>query len=275
MILLISPKNVYATKRLVEEAKLKKVKMEVFDVADLVERKFEIDAKQYNVLYVRMPYLNGSPKYIPNIIKLAKKFKAAGKKVVDSVIAEGELARGKYEDYLKLKKSGLPIPRTNKQLTINNLQLTDYPFIAKWIYGFKGRGTFYISSRDDLKNIPSYIPKDELLAQEFIPAEYEYKIITVGYKALPVILRFKIDPKTHRSDFNKYDVIRGKAGQLISRLAGRASKVLGRELAKADILQKGKKFYILEVNRFPGLDSFEELTKYNIAKEFLKYLTEK
>ena len=275
MILLISPKNVYATKRLVEEAKLKKVKMEVFDVADLVERKFEIDAKQYNVLYVRMPYLNGSPKYIPSIIKLAKKFKAAGKKVVDSVIAEGELARGKYEDYLKLKKSGLPIPRTNKQLTINNLQLTDYPFIAKWIYGFKGRGTFYISSRDDLKNIPSYIPKDELLAQEFIPAEYEYKIITVGYKALPVILRFKIDPKTHRSDFNKYDVIRGKAGQLISRLAGRASKVLGRELAKADILQKGKKFYILEVNRFPGLDSFEELTKYNIAKEFLKYLTEK
>src|SRR3989344_7242571 len=113
MILLISPKNVYATKRLVEEAKLKKVKMEVFDVADLVERKFEIDAKQYNVLYVRMPYLNGSPKYIPNIIKLAKKFKAAGKKVVDSVIAEGELARGKYEDYLKLKKSGLPIPKTS------------------------------------------------------------------------------------------------------------------------------------------------------------------
>ena len=43
----------------------------------------------------------------------------------------------------------------------------------------------------------------------------------------------------------------------------------------ADILEKDGKFFILEVNRFPGLESFEKLTKYNVGKEFLKYLTEK
>ena len=56
-------------------------------------------------------------------------------------------------------------------------------------------------------------------------------------------------------------------------IAEKASKVLGRELSKIDILEDYMgKLYILEVNRFPGLKSFEELTGFNVAGEFVKYL---
>lgn len=115
--------------------------------------------------------------------------------------------------------------------------------------------------------------------QEFIAADCEYKVITVGYKALPVILKFATHPITNRPDFNNYSVIglnsankQSSQIQEIVNFAEQSSLVLKRELAKVDILQKAEKFYILEVNRFPGLESFENLTKYNVAKDFLLYL---
>ena len=55
-------------------------------------------------------------------------------------------------------------------------------------------------------------------------------------------------------------------------LAEQSSELLKRELAKVDILESAGKFYVLEVNRFPGLKSFEELTKFNVTAEFLRYL---
>jgi hypothetical protein len=58
----------------------------------------------------------------------------------------------------------------------------------------------------------------------------------------------------------------------IIQFAEQSSFVLKRELAKVDILESQGKFYILEVNRFPGLKSFEELTKYKVFMEFLRYL---
>ena len=163
----------------------------------------------------------------------------------------------------------------------------------------KAKGTFLIKQKSDFKKIPIMIPTKELMAQDYIEADYEYKIITVGYKALPVVLRFKFDKKKGRIVFASYSVIpsqvwsrgipyRLKAkGSLHSdalsrddkvrrviKLAERASKTLGRELAKVDILEKAGKFYILEVNRFPGLESFESLTKYNAVREFINYLTQ-
>ena len=155
----------------------------------------------------------------------------------------------------------------------------------------KAKGTFLISSDKDLKRIPSDISKKEFMVQEYIGADYEYKVITVGYKALPIVLRFKFNKKLGRVDFTSHSFLlldRGspfiawrKWGDLegggwegvkkVVSIAEKASKTLGRELAKVDILEKAGKFYVLEVNRFPGLESFEKLTKYNAVREFLKY----
>jgi glutathione synthase/RimK-type ligase-like ATP-grasp enzyme len=274
MILLISPKQVYATKRFIEEAKKLKVALKAFDAKDLAKKGFKIDITKYRSLFIRQ----GWP-YVKEIISLAKRFQAAGKKVVDTSITTGSLGRDKWADYQKLKAAGLPMPKT-KSLILNPLSLT-YPWVLKWNYGFKGRGVFLIENKNQLQPVLKKYPKEELLMQEFIPAEYEYKIITVGYKSLPVILRFKIDEKTKRPDFNTacsvpiYRLskrpINGRATNIIE-IAEKASKVLRRELAKVDILEAQGKFYILEVNRWPGLQSFEELTEYNAAQDFLKYL---
>jgi len=314
MILVISSKKVYAAKRLKKEAAIANCGLRIMDMQDLVNCNFKIDLKKFDVLYIRDPYLKGNAEYLPQIIKLAKRFKAAGKKVVDSAIADGELGQGKWADYQQLQKADLPIPKTHllsgyllpptrldsaARLVFARAKRveprrTSYPLVLKWTYGFKAKNVFLIKNQEQLKKILPLHSKKEWLVQEFIQADYEYKVITVGYKALPIILRFKIKDGGFRTDFSSHSVIlnpkcysRGEeslykdeilrsaqddAIKEVAKLAESASRLLKRELAKVDILEVKGKFYILEVNRFPGLKSFEELTKFNVVKAFLGYL---
>ncbi len=271
MILVISSKDVYAAKRLKQEALHRGILLEVANAANLAKNGFNADLTRYSCLYVRNPYDGNNPRLIPKVVDFAKKFKAAGKRVVDAVLAEGELGKGKWVDYQKLKKAGLPIPKTNF-LFKGQPAAIGYPLIVKWIYGMKGRSTFLVKFEHDLSSVPAHIPKHELMAQEFIRADFEYKVITVGYKALPAVLRFKIKDSGFRVDLKTHGVLKSSAVPNIIELAQKASKTLKRELAKVDILEAGGKYYILEVNRFPGLESFEKSTKYNVAGAFLEYL---
>lgn len=308
MILVISSKTAYATERLVAEARSMGYEVSIMETAELAAVDFNINITPYSCLYVRDPYVKGSPKYLPEIIELAKKFKQAGKKVVDANIADGKLGEGKWVDYQALEKAGLPIPETlNYELGIKNYafyvphpsSLIPPPYVLKWIYGFKAENVFLVQSQKDLEGILKKYPKEELLFQEYIKADFEYKVITVGYKSLPVVVRFEVRGSGFKLEHDKYEVIPSRHSEApaeefqtkrvilhpsaalgiqddaiarVVELAERASKALGRELSKVDILQKGNNLYILEVNRFPGLESFEKLTKYNATKKILQYL---
>ncbi len=279
MILVISPKNVYAAARILAECRIQNEECRMLSVEELVVLDFKVNINQYSCLYIRNPYFKGSPKYIPEVIRLAKKFRKPGKKVVDANIASGNLGEGKWKDYLMLRKAGVSMPETILDAKKSYI-LHPKSYILKWIFGMKARGTFLIKTEDDLKKIPSIIPKNELMLQEYVEADYEYKVITVGYKALPVVLRFEYNKQFGRVNYDSVCSvpIYGPAGKPINRhatlvkIAERASKTLGRELAKVDVVQKGNKFYVLEVNRFPGLKSVEELTKYNVTRDFVAYL---
>jgi glutathione synthase/RimK-type ligase-like ATP-grasp enzyme len=258
-------------------------------------------------LFVRQSY-----PYDAQVVALAKQFQAQGKRVIDQNIAQGDLGLGKFDMYQKLQRGEFPIPKTEffhnaprPPLKIRGGE----GVILKWNYGFGGRGTFFVKGKSQSSAILKKYPKEELLLQEFISADYEYKVITVGFKALPVILRLKIRDSGFKPDLNKCEMISllnlpsgqphpipprywgGKKGEVtgfkdyqqspalqkqikekIITLAEQSSRVLSRELAKVDILQAGDRLYILEVNRWPGLSFFEKKTGFNVAREFVKYL---
>jgi glutathione synthase/RimK-type ligase-like ATP-grasp enzyme len=276
MILLISSKNLFATKRLVKEARIMKLGLRVLDLEDLIKFNFKVPVKKGDVLYVRNPYLEGKADFLPEIIQLAKVFKKAGGRVVDSNITKGDLGKGKWEDYKKLKLVGIPIPKTGlfQKLKTFSLQAINYklPAVVKWIYGLKGRSVFLVKNVEDIKRIPSNIPKKELLVQEYIQAEYEYKVVVVGFKVLPQVLRFKTLNTGLKIDYAKYELLERSQAKQVCNLAEKAAKTLGRELCKVDILEKNGKYYVLEVNRFPGLQGFENLMEYNVFKAFIEYL---
>lgn len=277
-MLFISPKTAYITQRFLDEAANADIGVENFSIQELADKNFKIDVNHYDCLYIRFCY-----PYFEQSIELAKKFIAAGKKVVDANIATGDVGHGKMPIYERLMEANISIPKTEWLTKATQWQ---YPCIVKWTYGFGGKEVFLVNDVNQLQKTTNLLPQDELLLQEFIPADYEYKIITVGYKALPVILRFEINKEIWRPDFGKADVLhvgqarglltdeagQGPALQQVIGLAQSSSRLLKRELAKVDILQKDDKFYVLEVNRWPGLQSFEELTGYNAVADFVEYI---
>ncbi len=269
-ILLISSKKSYTTQRLIEEAGRLGIGLNVVSMEDLAQVDFQVNVKEYDCLYIRNPYLNSGAEKLPQIIKLAKKFKTSGKKVVDAVIAEGVLGEGKWVDYQKLAKAELSIPATIR-LRNNNLQALKYPLVLKWIYGFKAENVFFVKNVEELAALLPKHPTKEWLVQEFLSADYEYKVMVVGYRSVPKVLRFEIRTDGFGIKYRTGKAVRASTIPKVVSLAENASKLLGRELTKVDILSSGGRCYILEVNRFPGIKPFENFTKMNLGSKFIEY----
>ncbi|MCC7356603.1 MAG: hypothetical protein IT410_03245, partial [Candidatus Doudnabacteria bacterium] len=142
----------------------------------------------------------------------------------------------------------------------------------KWVYGFGGKEVHLVKDDAHVQKVLSQISKDELLAQEFIKAKYEYKVITIGYRSVPVVLRLETNKETFKPDFQKHQNINIEECVAVVEIAEKSAKLLGRELSKVDILEDfDGNLFVLEVNRWPGLKNFEKLTRYNVVKDFVKY----
>ena len=261
-VLLVSPKQAYATQRLLEEFKKASVEVECFDIQELAGNNFEIDIDKYETLYVRQAY-----PYFDDVMSLAKRFTEVGKRVVDANIVEG-IGDGKGQIYKRLSEAGVPIPQTSKFLDNKK----PFPYILKWVYGFGGKEVHLVKDDAHVQKVLSQISKDELLAQEFIKAKYEYKVITIGYRSVPVVLRLETNKETFKPDFQKHQNINIEECVAVVEIAEKSAKLLGRELSKVDILEDfDGNLFVLEVNRWPGLKNFEKLTRYNVVKDFVKY----
>lgn len=271
-LLLISPNNVYATERLTVEGEKMGFSVAAMEVKELGKINFDINLSDFDALFIRQAYLVGPQptKYLQAIINLAQKFQQAGKVVIDQNIGTGQLGRGKLKMLEKLEQQSIVIPKTSLLTQAE----PSYPFIAKWIYGFGSKHTYFVRSQVELEKIKSHYPIEELMAQEFVTAEYEYKVITTGYKSLPVVLKLATNRK-FLPDLKQVEVLPMSKAPAAVAVAEKSAKILGRELAKTDILEANGQLYVLEVNRWPGFQYFEKVSRFNVANEFLNYIKEK
>lgn len=271
MLLIISPHHAYVTARLRDEMERIGFAYEIVSVQELAEKDFAVDMEKYSGLFVRQAY-----PYFPEIVQLAKNFADQNKAVIDANIIEG-VGRGKMLALEKLSTGGISIPFTQRASEIEprTYNLEPRTLIVKWNYGFGGQHVFKVNNESEFLKLTKRYDPSELLVQEFIPADFEYKVITVGYKSLPVILKIKYNVATARPDFMQYQSLSPGSAAPVAKLAELAAKVLGRQLAKVDILEKDGALYVLEVNRWPGMESYEKMSGYNGIKDFVAYLQEK
>jgi glutathione synthase/RimK-type ligase-like ATP-grasp enzyme len=153
--------------------------------------------------------------------------------------------------------------------------LKNFPYMIKTTYGFGKKDVLPVQSRAELEAAAAKYRPEDLIWQKIINADYEYKVVTVGYQSVPQVLRLPTNKKEFRADMGNAQVFPAESCPQVVQLAELAAKVLGKELAKTDILEAESGLYILEVNRSPGLRSFEFLTGYNTFKDFVLYLKNK
>ena len=282
-ILLLAHKKALGTIRLVAEAEKMKLDLAAAQVNEL---QFVTDhertgvflhgqdiVKTFDAVIIRDIY-----PYISEALTVAKIFADARKIVIDKSFTDQGYSISKMHDYLLLSQREIPVPQTiqifkNKSLFKKTARQFGFPLILKGIHGSHGNHVFKVEDSKQLEEKRGMYQEGELLLQEYIQNDCDYRVIVIGYHALPYAIKRFPTKNDFRTNFDL-----GSTWQKIplarelKSISEKSAKILRREFAAVDIRYKGALPLVLEVNRRPGFTGFEDATTINVAKIFLEYV---
>lgn len=185
----------------------------------------------------------------------------------------------KLFQHFLLSDNGVPvIPSrlyTGKQTPSSVYNKFKKPYIIKSIEGLGGKQVFLIKQRKTAKKLLEKFGLGQLLVQMYVPITQDYRVIVLGNKTIGAMKR-----TAPGGDFRTNVSIGGKAekssmSKEMQEVAIKAAKVFNAEFAGVDIIKHKGKYYVLEVNIFPGFEGFEQATGINVAKELVMYIEKK
>jgi RimK family alpha-L-glutamate ligase len=227
----------------------------------------------YDVLVARTFY-----PYISEALTVARLFHAAGKVVIDQSLTDEGFVMSKMHDYLLLAQQNIPVPRTWQVYDPLRLELLaqalGYPCVLKGAHGSHGAHVYLVENAEQLRRRWLSYPAGELMLQEYLPADEDYRLLVIGYKAMPAMVSRQPSPGEFRTNvgFSTDTVAKhSESFALLAGIAEHAARVLRREFAGVDIRFNGSQPYVLEVNRRPIFENFEHVTGLDAAGRFIEY----
>jgi ribosomal protein S6--L-glutamate ligase len=284
ILILSRNKNLYSTKRLVEESDKKGHKTLVIDYMHCNI----INEKNNPIVEYQEDPLTQIDAIIPRI---GSTFTAYGASIIRqfelqsiySVVNSNALimARDKLHCLQKLTRVNVDIPKTyfthylyNFEKIINTVG--GYPFIIKQLEGTQGYGVFLIKDKEYANEIikTHQSANKKIIFQEFIEESKgaDIRAIVIGNK---VVAAMKRQAKSGEFRSNLHQGGKGLNIELSSEetnAAINAAKAMGLGVTGVDMLQSKRGPLIIEVNASPGLEGIEKTTKINIAKEIIKHI---
>lgn len=217
--------------------------------------------------------------FVSEALTIARVFRDAGKVVVDASLTDEGYAMSKMHDYLLLARAGLPVPRTCQCYSLDQAEAfadsLGYPVVLKGVHGAEGRAVFKVNAPPLLRRRILRHRPGELMVQEYLPADHDYRVMVVGYKALPVMVQRKPRAGEFRTNFDFNEEVTPLATDdfpAMRDVAQNAARLLRREFSGVDIRFRGEQPVILEANRRPGFMGFEKATSFDVAGEFIRYV---
>lgn len=171
----------------------------------------------------------------------------------------------KISSTVTLALNGFKVPKTifslNKTaLTNETNSALQFPVICKAASASRGEHNFKVSSQAQLQEILNS-SKRAMIIQEFIPNDYDLRIICFAGQPKLVIKRSRQNDQTHLNNTSQggsaeiIELAKVEAGVLTN--AQKISKIMHRELAGIDFIidPKNNEAICLEVNSIPQLTS--------------------
>lgn len=276
----------YSTKRLKQEAKL---------------RGHEVTVVKYKECYASIEQNNPAVNYrgqdlskfdaiIPRIASYMTKYGTAivrqlemqGVYTISSSIAISR-SRDKMRSLQLLAKYGIGIPKTvvsRNTTDIDDLlnHLGGMPVIIKLARGTHGNGVVLAETKKAAKSVLQafYLTDDDgtnILLQEFIEesAGTDIRAFVVGSRVVASMKRQSLDDD-FRSNLHK-----GGEGTIVKltdeekKVAVKAAKAMGLNVAGVDLMRSNRGPLILEVNASPGF-GIEKVTGRNVAGAIIDYV---
>lgn len=198
-----------------------------------------------------------------------------------------EICADKFRTTQVLKKYEIPVPKTSIVQGENGFELAlkevggKFPVIVKTLYGSQGLGVFQIDSMESLKSTLQTIwklaPDQEVLIQEFIETDGDYRIHVINDKIFAAMKRHKVQGDFRANVHLGGEVSNFEVPENMAQIAINANKAVKGIWTGVDIIENKKtgELVVIEVNSSPGLDGIEDATGRNIKKEALDLLVDK
>jgi ribosomal protein S6--L-glutamate ligase len=277
----------YSTQRLMEEAKKRGHSVSIINYA-LCSARIE---QNKPVISYRGKDLVGIDVVIPRIgasytrygSAIVRQFEMQGVFTANSSIAIVR-SRDKLRTIQLLSRAGIGIPKTifSRGATedINELieELGGTPIIIKLARGTHGNGVVLAETKKAAKSVLQgfYLMDDDgtnVLLQEFIEesAGEDVRAFVVGSKVVASMKRQSLD-----DDFRS-NIHQGGKGSSIKltpeekRMAVKAARAMGLNIAGVDMMRSKRGPLVLEVNSSPGF-SIEQVTGRNVGEKIIEYV---
>jgi len=276
----------YSTKRLKEEAILRGHEVTIVKYKECYA---SIEQNNPKVSYKGQD-LVGFDAIIPRIASYMTKYGTAivrqlemqGQYTVSSSIAISR-ARDKLRSLQLLAKYGIGIPKTvvsRNTTDIDDLlnHIGGMPVIIKLARGTHGNGVVLAETKKAAKSVLQafYLTNDDgtnILLQEFVKesAGTDIRAFVVGSRVVASMMRQSLDDD-FRSNLHK-----GGEGTSVKlteeekKVAIKAAKAMGLNIAGVDLMRSNRGPLILEVNASPGF-GIEKVTGRNVAGAIIEYV---
>lgn len=277
-------KNLYSTKRMIEEAEKRGHDI---DIVDTLHCYMDITSSHPSVRYHGEPL----PKYdavIPRIgasvtfygTAVVRQFEMMGTFAVNESVAISR-SRDKLRSLQLLSRKGVGLPRTgfaNKPDNIKDLikNVGGAPLVVKLLEGTQGIGVVLAETNKAAESIIEAFMglKANILVQEFIKEAggADIRCLVVGGKVVAAMKRQGAEGE-FRSNLH-----RGGTAELVRlskeerATAVNAAKVMGLNVCGVDILRSNNGPVVMEVNSSPGLEGIEVATGKNVAGMIIDFI---
>jgi glutathione synthase/RimK-type ligase-like ATP-grasp enzyme len=222
---------------------------------------------EYDALFIRETTSIDNHTY-----RFARRAEQEGMPVIDDTVS---MIRCTNKVYLKelLESHNISIPRS---LVLNGPQALDlaehdlgYPMVVKIPDGSFSRGVHKIEDRTALDTIAAkmFVETDLLLAQEFMPTEYDWRVGVLGGEPLFACQYLMAHNHwqiiKHGSDGSAIEgrvrsVAVEDAPPEVIQAAVKAARLIGGGLYGVDLKQNARGVHVIEINDNPNLDSHVE-----------------
>ena len=276
----------YSTKRLVEEAKARGHEVTVIKYRDCYA---SIEQDNPTVSY-RGEDLGKYDAIIPRIASYMTRY---GSAIVRQLELQGvytpssSLAISRSRDKLRsmqlLAKAGVGIPKTvfsRNSFDIDNLieKVGGTPVIIKLARGTHGNGVVLAETKKAAKSVLQafYLSNEDgtnIMLQEFVEesAGTDIRAFVVGGRVVASMKRQSLDDD-FRSNLHKGgEGTVAKLTEQETKMAIKAAKAMGLNIAGVDMMRSDRGPLILEVNASPGF-GIEKVTGRNVAAPIIEYI---
>jgi glutathione synthase/RimK-type ligase-like ATP-grasp enzyme len=218
---------------------------------------------QYDALFIReTTFVNH------HTFKFAKKAESLGLVVIDDADSILKCTNKVYL-YELLNANKILTPKSYVISKDNYKKLPaklSYPFILKQPDGAFSKGVFKINDDAEYKQVcGTMFQKSELLiAQEFLPTPFDWRVGVVDGKPLYVCKYYMAskhwqivnwDSEKHEQEGDVESIAVDQAPAGLIRTALKATALIGKSLYGVDMKEVDGKFYVIEINDNPNIDS--------------------